>query len=350
MSANFFAITASVVFCCLIMVGLRRRDKLLSTRAALRQLAVDQAQKRDLTQQLHESAARFQSLIELSADWYWEQDSLYRFVAFEGKSAAEYGIASEDQIGKTPWELGASNMTDADWSIHRVVLQARLTFHDLELCRTNRDGEMYWASVCGRPIIDANGACKGYRGIGHIITERKRAGEETQRQAFYDTLTGLPNRRYLLEKLQQSVAASQRTKLHSALLFIDLDKFKNINDTLGHLMGDKLLQLVAQRLCSKVRGSDTVARMGGDEFVVILDHLSVERAEAAQQAQTVAANMLHVLNEPYPLDSKMHHCTLSIGMTLFGHSNAESAEEMLHRADTAMYQAKAAGRNTMRFL
>lgn len=180
------------------------------------------------------------------------------------------------------------------------------------------------------------------------ITELKAAQVEIEHLAFYDSLTHLPNRRLLLERLQQALASSARSKSYGALLFIDLDNFKALNDTRGHDIGDALLQQVAQRLVSCVREGDTVVRLGGDEFVVMLEDLSDSSEDAAAQTETVGEKILTTLNQRYQLASYEHRSTPSIGVTLFiGHQ--DSTDELLKRADLAMYQAKAAGRNTLRF-
>ena len=183
--------------------------------------------------------------------------------------------------------------------------------------------------------------------IGQFIA-RKAAEDEIWRLAFYDPLTRLPNRRLLIDRLQQALAASPRSKRHGALLFIDLDNFKAINDTLGHDAGDLLLRQAAERLSSCVRVGDTVARQGGDEFVIMLMDLSMAEEEAAVQTKIIGEKILAVLNRPYQFPGHLYHNTASIGATLFdGH--IASADEVLRRADLAMYHAKAAGRNALRF-
>ena len=183
--------------------------------------------------------------------------------------------------------------------------------------------------------------------IGQFIA-RKTAEDEIWRLAFYDPLTRLPNRRLLIDRLHHALAAAPRAKRHGALLFIDLDNFKTINDTLGHDAGDLLLQQAAERLSSCVRAEDTVARQGGDEFVIMLLGLSAAEEEAAIQTEIVGEKVLAALNRPYQFPGHVYHNTASIGATLFdGHLS--SADEVLRRADLAMYHAKAAGRNALRF-
>lgn len=180
------------------------------------------------------------------------------------------------------------------------------------------------------------------------ITDRESDHAEIHRLAFHDALTMLPNRRLLIDRLQQMRSVEARSKQYGALLLIDLDNFKTLNDTLGHDMGDLLLQQVAQRLTACVRAADTVARLGGDEFVVMLDGLSELAEEAATQAEAVGEKILTALNQPYVLADHDYSGSPSIGVTLFsGHHT--SNDELLKQADLAMYQSKTAGRNTMRF-
>jgi diguanylate cyclase (GGDEF)-like protein len=180
------------------------------------------------------------------------------------------------------------------------------------------------------------------------VTEREKTHAEIHRLAFHDALTMLPNRRLLTDRLQHALAAGARSGHFGAVLLIDLDNFKTLNDTLGHDKGDLLLQQVAQRLVTCVRAGDTVARLGGDEFVVILEGLNENPVEAATQTETVGDKVLATLSQPYLLAGHENRSTPSIGITLFG-SQQTSIEELLKQADLAMYQSKTAGRNTLRF-
>ncbi len=180
------------------------------------------------------------------------------------------------------------------------------------------------------------------------ITARKAAEKQIQRLAFFDPLTNLPNRRLLMDRLEQAMAACTRHQRQGALLFIDLANFKTLNDSYGHDKGDLLLRQVGARLVEGVRDGDTVARLGGDEFVVMLEDLSSDNMEAATQAESVGRKILRALNESYDIRPLSVHSTPSMGITLFG-AQHENIEEPIKRADLAMYQAKAAGRNTIRF-
>ena len=182
----------------------------------------------------------------------------------------------------------------------------------------------------------------------HDVTDLRRANEEIEHLAFYDPLTGLPNRRLLLDRLGRAPVLSQRSGKVGALLFLDLDHFKDLNDTLGHEVGDELLQEVAQRLLANVRVADTVARLGGDEFVVMLSELSTSTQEAAAMAQRIGEKILRGLSEPYLLRGHSHQGAVSIGATLFG-ASAQSASELLRQADIAMYQVKARRGNALCF-
>ena len=182
----------------------------------------------------------------------------------------------------------------------------------------------------------------------HDVTDLRRANEEIEHLAFYDPLTSLPNRRLLLDRLGQAPVLSQRSGKVGALLFLDLDHFKDLNDTLGHEVGDELLQAVAQRLLANVRVADTVARLGGDEFVVMLSDLSTSTQEAAALAQRIGEKILRGLSEPYVLRGHTHQGAASIGATLFG-ASAQSASELLRQADIAMYQVKARRGNALCF-
>ena len=217
-----------------------------------------------------------------------------------------------------------------------------------EIWNRRKNGEVYpeWLSI--NPVRDRNGELINYVGMFSDITERKQAAQQIHQLAFYDSLTELPNRRLLVDCLHQEFAIGARTGQHGAVLFLDLDNFRTLNDTKGHDVGDMLLIEVAQRLKRCVRGGDTVARLGGDEFVVVLESLSASSTDAAAQAEHVAEKIRVSLSEPYILNQHRFHTTPSIGIVLFrGHQ--DSLDNLLKYADTAMYRAKTAGRNAIRF-
>ena len=210
----------------------------------------------------------------------------------------------------------------------------------------NGDVYLYYMTTTG--VIHVDGRLRHYVTTLVDITQKEAAAKEIEHLAFYDALTQLPNRRLLMDRMQQAFAACLRSGRHGALLCLDLDHFKNLNDTLGHDMGDVLLQQVAQRLKRCVREGDTVARFGGDEFLVLLEDLSTHAGDAAEQTQQMGGKILSALNQPYQLGSHTAHSTPSIGAVLFS-SQTHTMDELVKYADLAMYAAKAEGRNTIRF-
>ncbi len=290
---------------------------------------------------------QFLALSTMSSDWFWNQDEAFRFTDFYGAFASDF-TPPAGSLGKTRWELNV-NLTPEQWAAHRAALDAHLPFRNLVYPITGEDGELRWYSINGDPRFDEHGRFIGYHGTGKNVTEQKVAEDQIQRLAFSDPLTGLPNRRLLIDRLNQALAVANRHQRKGALLLIDLDDFKNINDTLGHDQGDRLLQQVAICLQSCVRQSDTVARLGGDEFIILMEELGQIDQDVAAQATALGEKINVALNQLYQLKGEMVRTTASIGVSLFHGRHQQNAEEPLKQADLAMYQAKAAGRNTLRF-
>ena len=255
------------------------------------------------------------------------------------------GFESQEVIDRTSMELGMwADATDRQKLAD--ALHQNSGCRDLEVRLRRKNGEVFWgqlsaslAEIEGVPCILA---------FIRDISAAKVAEEEIKNLAFYDPLTGLPNRRLLWERLRQALIVSTRTRCKHALLFVDLDDFKALNDTFGHHVGDLMLQEAARRIASCVREVDTVARLGGDEFVVIIEDLSEIPEVAATQAKSVGAKILEAISQPYSLDGSECHSTSSMGITVFGDHGA-GTNEVLQQADIAMYQAKSAGRNNMLF-
>jgi diguanylate cyclase (GGDEF)-like protein/PAS domain S-box-containing protein len=263
--------------------------------------------------------------------------------AFERRT----GYSREEVIGKTPRILQGPKTQRAELDRIRTALQKWEPVR-AELINYKKNGEEFWLELEIVPVADSTGWFTHWVAIERDITQRKVAEEEIKHLAFFDYLTHLPNRRLLLNRLKQTLASNARNKRQGALLFIDLDNFKTLNDTLGHDKGDQLLKQVAERLTKCVREIDTVARLGGDEFVVMLVELNENLQEAVKEAKIVGERILASFNQPYQLHNHEYHSTPSIGVTLFS-DYRDTLDELLKRADLAMYQAKAAGRNTMRF-
>jgi diguanylate cyclase (GGDEF)-like protein/PAS domain S-box-containing protein len=257
------------------------------------------------------------------------------------------GYTAEEAVGKTPRLFRSGRHSHAFYqemwdSIHQTGGWQG------EVWDRRKNGTEYpkWLTISA--VRGDDGAVTHYIGTHLDITERKRAEEKIQELAFFDQLTGLPNRTLLMDRLKQAMTASARNEGHGALLFIDLDHFKTLNDTLGHDKGDLLLKQVAQRLTACIREGDTVARLGGDEFVVVLPGLSPTLGEAARATELVGEKIVETLNTGYQLDRLPYKSTASVGATLFMGKDT-TIDDLMKQADLAMYRAKESGRNALRF-
>jgi len=292
---------------------------------------------------VRESEERFRSLTQLSSDTYWEQDEEYRFTAIQGVASAGLEARRDLLLGKRRWEQNYINIGSAQWAEHIATLDARKPFRDLELCRINHTGEKTWTSTAGEPVFDRSGRFKGYRGIGKDITARKAAEERIQYLAHHDALTALPNRTMFGELLHTTLALAQRHHRKFAVMFIDLDRFKIINDTLGHEAGDELLTEASHRLRQAVRESDIVARLGGDEFVILLQEI-----DGIAQVEMVAQRVLSSVTKPLMIADQECRVTASIGISVYP-EGGQSEQELMKNADIAMYHAKESGKNNYQF-
>jgi len=262
--------------------------------------------------------------------------------AFERRT----GYSPQEVLGRTPRLLQGPGTQRKELDRIRSAMEQWQPAR-VDLINYKKNGEAFWVDLEVSPVWDHERRLTHWVAVGRDITERKMAEEKIQYLAFYDPLTRLPNRQLLLDRLHR--ALSDRDRPHEgALMFIDLDNFKVLNDTLGHQKGDLLLQQVAERLRSCVARGDTVARLGGDEFVILLENSGHKPLEPAAGARIVSERILAKLGEPYVLSGYLHHSTCSIGVTLFGRA-PWTVSELLKQADLAMYQAKNAGRNTVCF-
>ncbi len=257
------------------------------------------------------------------------------------------GFLPEDVVGQTP-RLLKSGVHDRSFYEAMWESVRRSGAWRGEIWNRRKNGEVFpeWLTITA--VRNSGGQITNYVGALVDITAHKAAERKIEHLAFHDHLTELPNRRLLLDRLEQALAGSVRSERKGALLFLDLDNFKVLNDTSGHDVGDKLLVEVARRLVTCVRDGDTVARLGGDEFVIMLKDLSATPSEAATQSKVIGEKILAALNEPFTIDEQVLHSTPSIGVTLFVDGD-NSVDDLLKQADIAMYEAKAAGRNTLRF-
>jgi diguanylate cyclase (GGDEF)-like protein/PAS domain S-box-containing protein len=257
------------------------------------------------------------------------------------------GYTHEEIAGKNP-RIFKSGKHKADFYIAMWRSIKELGSWEGEIWDRCKDENLICKWINITAITNKEGCVTNYVSTQADITDRKMAEDAIEHLAFYDPLTDLPNRRLLSDRLQQAQASFARTGKEGAILFIDLDNFKSLNDTQGHDVGDLLLVQVAKRLKANVREGDTVARLGGDEYIVMLEDLSEDEVEAASQAKVIGRKILDALNEPYQLIGHEYRNTPSIGVTLLNGQH-HSADDLLKQADIAMYQAKKSGRNTLRF-
>ncbi len=299
--------------------------------------------------QLQAHAQHTQAILDNMVDGMITMDAKGRIDAINPAACRMFGYSAEELVGQRVELL----MPEAERPHHaghvRRYLDTQVP-HVIGIGRDvngrRKDGSIFPMSLAVSEILQDGEPL--FIGLTRDITERKKAEAEIEQLAFYDSLTGLPNRRLLLDRLNQALAINRRNHRHGAVLFIDLDNFKALNDTLGHGMGDRVLVGVARRLQAALRSEDTIARWGGDEFVVVLHDLGQNAEVAGLHAEAAAEKLLRVLGQPHQLDGHQHHSTPSIGIVIWG-GDTGSSEDLLKHADHAMYQAKAAGRNRLCF-
>lgn len=298
----------------------------------------------DITARLKTEAAlkasedRFRRLVSLSSDWYWEQDADLRFTRVSGSVFEKNNIDLSNTLGKRRWEdTSVRGVSPEQWRTHRMLLEQRKPFRDFVFQVVGPAGDLRWCSSSGNPVFDEQGRFCGYHGVGTDITERVRGAERYRHLAYHDMLTGLPNRRLFSDRLEQAIARARRKGHRVAVMLLDLDDFKIINDSHGHSTGDEVLIAISHRLRQAVRESDTVARLGGDEFVVLLPE-----TPHAEDATTVAQKIIETVREPVEIGSRQYLLGASVGLALFP-DHAATAERLLQQADIAMYMAKRRG-------
>ncbi len=289
---------------------------------------------------LQESEARFRSLAEMSTDWYWEQDREFRF-SLMSSGLGKTGV--DVYLGKARWELPIIGLSPEQWAEHRAQLERHEPFRDFVYQVRAMNGELRTFSVSGVPMFDAQGVFTGYRGIGSDITERTAAEQRIEYLAYHDALTGLPNRLLVQDRFVQAMAQAERRQAHVALVYLDLDNFKTVNDTLGHAAGDELLKQVARRLRESVRDSDTISRQGGDEFLLMLCDLPDTDVVSA-----IVLKIMESLQEPLRLEGLELSATASVGVAI-GPQDGRDFDTLRKKADLAMYRSKEAGRNAWHF-
>ena len=301
-------------------------------------------QRKRTEESLRESEGRFRALTQLSSDFFWETDEAYRFTQLvHGPNYPDSYMGRGAVLGKTSWEIPAVSPDEAGWTQLRATLDGRLPVRDFEFARRVPDGTVRYFSVSGEPRYAEDGRFLGYRGVGRDITEIALARERISSLAYSDPLTGLANRTSLGHSLEQAVQRARRRNSKLAVVFIDLDGFKQVNDAHGHDAGDALLIEVAARLRKHLRASDLIARLGGDEFLVVLEDI-----QDLVPVEAVSRKLLSELARPFPLATGEVQVTASIGVSALP-DDAIDATALMKHADTAMYAAKQAGKNTLQF-
>lgn len=280
---------------------------------------------------------------ELSYNWYWRQDRDYRYTEVSAGAGSHGDLLLDRWQGRTHWELGLGDVSADQWELHRAQLARREPFYDFTYSMAGADGRRRWFETSGKPLFDADGEFQGYHGVGREITARKETELKLAQLARYDDLTGLANRHLLAERIGQAIALAQREGCHCAVLFIDLDRVRRVNNTMGHVAGDALLAEIAQRILRRVRETDTVGRRGGDEFLVVLPMIAEPEAAAH-----VAKAILQAISEPLMMHRAQLQVTASIGISVYP-DDGEDQQTLIQHADAAMYFTKAHGRNGYHF-
>lgn len=308
------------------------------------------------TAELARSEEKLRQLVDNSHDMIFTVDAEGRCTFMSPSWTTLLGRPVDEVLGRRLSDFVHPDDRAHTEAARRALFETGQRQTNLEYRVKHRDGSWRWHSANALPLHDDAGRVVAFEGNAKDVTEHKQVEDRVRQLAFYDALTGLPNRRMLVDRLRQTMAASKRRGLHAALLFLDLDNFKALNDTHGHGAGDLLLVTAAQRLHTVLREVDTVARFGGDEFVVLLGELAAEFEASTAKAQSVAEKIRDALAAPYVLSvahaGQMeveieHTCPASIGVVVF-HGQWTGEDEILQRADEAMYEAKQAGRNAIR--
>jgi diguanylate cyclase (GGDEF)-like protein/PAS domain S-box-containing protein len=289
---------------------------------------------------LRESEGKYRSLFENVVEGIFQTTRDGRFLSANPFLADLLGFDSPQELMGTLTNLGEQHYADPqDREKFKEVLEAKGFVRGFETCLLRKDGGKIWASLNARVVKDNEGSVLYYEGTLMDITDRKLAEEKIHQMAYYDSLTGLPNRKLLSDRLGIALAHARRNRQRAAVAMLDLDNFKDVNDTLGHDMGDLVLKDAAERLVSVLRESDTVARFGGDEFVLVIPAL-----KEADDVVPVARKIVEIFREPFLIGAHQLFVTTSIGIAAYPDDGTEETI-LFKRADSAMYRAKQTGRN-----
>lgn len=345
---NFMFINSVITISCAVLLN-RLENSLERQRAIARSLQEGQVHLKLANEELRLTGAAVTRLNDmvLITEAAPLDDPGPRIVFVNDAFERRTGYTRQEVQGQSPRLLQGRRTSREELDRIKAALCRQEPVHG-ELLNYTKDGQEFWVELDIVPVTNDQGELTHWVSVERDITERKKSEEEIHRLAYFDALTGLPNRRMLLDRLTHVLASARRTPQVGALLYIDLDRFKNINDARGHAAGDQLLVLVAQRLAGLMREEDTVARLGGDEFVILTTRLAQDHDAGARSAMVIAGKVREALEQPFTLDGQPYSASGSIGVTLLPREG-QNADDVLREADTAMYRAKAAGRNRIAF-
>ncbi len=314
------------------------QDRYLSQRSQ----DISSREMAELNDALRISQARLSSLLSLSSDWVWEQDPEGRFTFVSEGLAERTGLTGDRLIGHRCTIAGPIRVSAPELHRLRDCIGAAAPFRDLTFDVVGSEGRVHHMRIHGEPVFDG-GRVTGFRGVGSDVSEAVMAERKIHELARYDSLTGLPNRRMFMEELGRTLVRCNRHDREFALFFIDLDRFKAVNDNLGHAAGDLLLRIVSERLRPVLRDADMLARLGGDEFVVLTEaHCS------PATLSKVASRIIGTISEPVQIEGRKAQISASIGISVYP-ADGTTAEAIVRSADAAMYHAKDRGKNTFEF-
>lgn len=341
-----------------IIIGLMSAHRLeIAGEQCILSVTRDISERKQLLDKIEEDQIFLQTLVHSMPDLIWMKDTQGVYLTCNRRFEDFFGAQENQIVGKTDFDFVSVELAESFQENDRIAILQGTSSVNEEWITFAKDGHRELLETTKIPIVHADGHIIGVLGIGHDITQRKQMEQQVHDLAYYDSLTQLPNRRLLSDRLMQTMAISKRTGSYCALMFLDLDNFKPLNDLHGHAAGDLLLKQVADRLRGCVREVDTVSRFGGDEFVVVINELDVDKAHSVSQTKHIAQKIRKALSVPYHLqltnsvstdEILEHQCTVSIGVVIFN-DHEFNQDEVLKSADSAMYQAKESGRNQIRF-
>jgi len=303
----------------------------------------DVTERRKMEEAIRQSEERYRTIIDEVDEWYFEIDLRGNIVFVNDAVVRSVGYPKERLIGLNYKSYLREEQSVEVFKIFRQVYETAKPIKNFPYEFSRPDGKIFFFELSIFPKLSAEGKVVGFRGVGHDVTERKKTEEKLNYIATHDLLTDLPNRMLLMDRLKMAMAQAKRNETRLALIMLDLDNFKSINDSLGHMIGDELLKEIAQRLRARLRQNDTLCRLGGDEFILLLP--SIEKAEDALE---VAKIVLESFGQPYFCGGRAISATISMGIAIYP-DDAQDIDSLMRNADIAMYYVKAHGRNGYHF-